>query len=425
MKASVDNRFDELFKERFQDFSENPPVSVLEKLKVTTSGISNPIPFWKKGGFFATLGVVLISGITILLINSFSTENTSQKNNLIAENNSVQKASVINNDLIESNSITTDNKTKDIPEILTENSNNSDKTNNTEKITDNITPIKEDGNKEIIQTNKTIPANNTNDVNIVIHLTVKSATCRRSNGKAYLSSNFEKTEFYWTDIDKEKPHSFRENLSAGNYNIKSVTKDGYVKKFILNIPDSAILRAGFTHYSMTDAIGVPVYFTNETTIDGVAATDIENTTFKWYFGDGSTSFEAEPEHMYNSTGPFTISLVATSPLGCRDSVTMAPLNISGSGIDVSNIFTPNGDGKNDVFIPVAQALRTFNCVIMSRNGQQLYEWNDPTKGWDGKINKGNDLASPGTYYYILKGIGIDGKIINHTGTLTLSMDSNY
>ncbi len=426
MKASADNRFDELFRERFRDFSENPPVSVLEKLKATTSGISNPVPLWKKGGFFATVGIVLISGITILLINSFSAKETITNNTVLAENNSTNAPATIVNISQNGNNESIVNNEKTITSTLADN--NSSENNETlipRNKSENIatksetetTKVNDENPQELKSTNNV----SQNDINVVINISVKSATCRKSNGKAVLSANTEKVEFYWMDIDKEKPHSTMENLRAGNYNIKSVIKEGFIKNFIVSIPDSAILRAGFTHYSMTDAIGVPVYFYNKSTIDGNPAYEIENTTFKWYFGDGKTSFEAEPEHMYNSTGPFTVSLVAVSPLGCKDSVTLPPLNIAGSDIEFPSIFTPNGDGQNDIFMPVVQALRSFHCIIMNRNGEQLYEWNDPTKGWDGKINNGLELASPGIYFYILKGVGIDGKIITHKGRLQLAM----
>jgi len=142
--------------------------------------------------------------------------------------------------------------------------------------------------------------------------------------------------------------------------------------------------------------------------------------FKWYFGDGVTSNETNPEHLYNSTGPFVISLVAYNSIGCKDSSSSFPLNIADPDINPPNIFSPNGDGINDVFKPAVQELRTFDCIIMNRNGEKLYEWKDPEQGWDGKINHGLQMASPGTYYYFLKGVGIDEKVIIQKGFLQLT-----
>ena len=421
MKTSAENRFDELFKERFQDFSENPPASVLDKIKSTTSGITNPIPIWKKGGFFATVGVILISGITILLINSFSSNETVPNNNL-AENKTI-KTSIIN---IESDVEPISNVVVN-SNYPTNNNLNSEKYANTETISSEINNEKvevEEKEENPVAKNQAIPEPNTSNqqnLNIQIFSKITPATCRKSNGRVVLSSNIEKMNFYWMDVNPEEPQAIMENLHSGNYNIKAIASNGQISNFMVTIPDSSILRAGFTHYSMSDVIGVPVYFYNKTKQDGNSSGNTESISYKWYFGDGSTSTEYEPEHMYNSMGPFTASLVAVNSIGCKDSVSLPPLYISGSSIETSNVFTPNGDGINDVFKPAAEGLKSFNCTIYNTNGETIYHWNDPTQGWDGKINRGNQLASEGTYFFTMQCVGIDGKVLLKKGFIYLSL----
>ncbi|RYY63627.1 MAG: PKD domain-containing protein, partial [Chitinophagaceae bacterium] len=43
-------------------------------------------------------------------------------------------------------------------------------------------------------------------------------------------------------------------------------------------------------------------------------------TYRWDFGDGSTSTEASPVHTYASTGTFTVRLIATGSTGCADTL---------------------------------------------------------------------------------------------------------
>jgi gliding motility-associated-like protein len=43
-------------------------------------------------------------------------------------------------------------------------------------------------------------------------------------------------------------------------------------------------------------------------------------SYTWDFGDGNGSVLTSPVHTYNTTGSFTVSLIAVSPLGCRDTV---------------------------------------------------------------------------------------------------------
>lgn len=49
-----------------------------------------------------------------------------------------------------------------------------------------------------------------------------------------------------------------------------------------------------------------------------------------------------------------------------------------------NVFTPNGDGKNDLFrITNGIDLKNFNLKIFNRYGERIFETNSSTKGWDG------------------------------------------
>lgn len=428
MKTFTENNFDELFKERFSNFGENPPESVLQRIKNTASNIPQQIPFWKKGGFFAGIGgaIILISGI--LVINSFSTTTDKiEQKNTIAENQSNSVITTENNVIDnnnenvtisnENNENTLINDSKKIQNETIINSIASE--NNDNKIVNNNTP-------DLPVTNKNTQANNNSqnniqpNINITVTINVKAATCHKPNGKATLLANDETVKFYWIDLDSNNPTNNKENLNSGTYTVKAVNINGIEKRFKVTIPDSGIIRSRFTHYEMTQTIGVPVYFTNKTTVDGNNFEETENISFKWYFGDGSTSTELNPEHLFNAVGPFVISLVATNSIGCKDSNSVAPLYIAESDIDFPNIFTPNGDGIYDVFKPSAQGMKTFQCIIFNRNGTQVYEYTDPAQGWDGKINHGLQLASPGTYYYVIKGVGIDGKIINHKQFLNIN-----
>jgi PKD repeat protein len=49
--------------------------------------------------------------------------------------------------------------------------------------------------------------------------------------------------------------------------------------------------------------------------------DAEN--YLWDFGDGSTSSNANPTHIYNTPGSFTVSLIVSSSLGCSDTITFS------------------------------------------------------------------------------------------------------
>jgi gliding motility-associated-like protein len=52
-------------------------------------------------------------------------------------------------------------------------------------------------------------------------------------------------------------------------------------------------------------------------------------------------------------------------------------------IFIPNTFTPNGDGLNDVFIPVGKSIASIRLMIFDRWGEALYETTDMDMGWDG------------------------------------------
>ncbi|QJD80914.1 T9SS type B sorting domain-containing protein [Spirosoma rhododendri] len=65
-----------------------------------------------------------------------------------------------------------------------------------------------------------------------------------------------------------------------------------------------------------------------------------------------------------------------------------------------NVFTPNGDGKNDTFQPLrcARAVESVSFVVFNRYGTKVYETTTATLNWDGRASDGTELPS-GLYYY--------------------------
>lgn len=69
--------------------------------------------------------------------------------------------------------------------------------------------------------------------------------------------------------------------------------------------------------------------------------------------------------------------------------------------ELPNVFTPNGDGINDLLRPFPYNLvEKIDLKIFSRWGNTVFETQDPDINWDGKHFKTNKLVSAGVYYYI-------------------------
>lgn len=92
---------------------------------------------------------------------------------------------------------------------------------------------------------------------------------------------------------------------------------------------------------------------------------------------------------------------------------------------IPNIFTPNSDGRNDIFkiivdeSEVYSFISDFEGVIYSRWGEKIYQWNNAAEGWDGTIHSSNRKAANGTYYYFIQIESIDNKSFTYIGAFTL------
>ena len=142
-------------------------------------------------------------------------------------------------------------------------------------------------------------------------------------------------------------------------------------------------------------------------------------SYWWDFGDGNSSTEFEPRHRYTEAGYYDITLIATSQYGCSDTLTIERVVYADDGGKylIPNTFTPNGDGKNDTFIPELFGVTNFHMEIYNRWGELLYETTDQNAGWDG-IYKGQ-LSSQDVYVYKVKMKFISGNSIIRTGDVTL------
>ncbi len=101
----------------------------------------------------------------------------------------------------------------------------------------------------------------------------------------------------------------------------------------------------------------------------------------------------------------------------RDSVRVDTTNCDGEYIP--NVFTPNGDGSNDVFKVIIKDAKCFDGKIYNRWGVLVYQWGDALKGWDGVIMQTNLPASDGVYYYIINYCTYLGAPGTKYGFLTL------
>ncbi len=114
---------------------------------------------------------------------------------------------------------------------------------------------------------------------------------------------------------------------------------------------------------------------------------------------------SNPEYTVISKVKYYVQVKDT--YGCYYSDTIN-INVICLGKDsIPNVFTPNGDNINDVFLPEIKCAEEYNLRIYNRWGDLLFETNELTKSWDGKYNKNN--VAPGAYFYIISYISTENN----------------
>jgi len=105
-------------------------------------------------------------------------------------------------------------------------------------------------------------------------------------------------------------------------------------------------------------------------------------------------------------------------------------NVCGTAIDtlvvfythcdlfIPNAFTPNGDGKNDVFhiVGITAPYSNYKMSVFNRWGQRIYYNEDITQGWDGTFN--GEPQEIGTYFYYIS-YSFEGSTSKLTGEVQL------
>jgi gliding motility-associated-like protein len=113
---------------------------------------------------------------------------------------------------------------------------------------------------------------------------------------------------------------------------------------------------------------------------------------------------------------YIVGGIATN--GCRAFDTLHVIVDKRDNLFVPSAFSPNGDGKNDVFkITNLSFQRIMEFRVFNRWGQEVYSTNDSRAGWDG--NWGGVPQGMGTYTYLIRVAYPDGFVETYKGETTL------
>ncbi len=168
----------------------------------------------------------------------------------------------------------------------------------------------------------------------------------------------------------------------GDYTVIGTNENGCVKQKTIYIREIELPFVDFT--LSDDKVGL------KNPILTASIKPETNVTYTWDMGDGTLLTGSSVTHQYvidYKQWKFPVKLKGVNEYGCENEITkQVHLNFF-----VPNVFTPNGDGVNDVFMP------DVDLKVLNRAGMVMYEG---TGGWDGTYK--GQKADNDTYFYFIR-----------------------
>ncbi len=201
------------------------------------------------------------------------------------------------------------------------------------------------------------------------------------------------------------------NLTAGTYTVTVTDAGGCTATQTVTVNQVLGVNAAFSATPPSGVLPLNVNMNNSST---------GATNYIWDFDNGLNSTLTNPSTSYGQVGQYTVTLIAyNNNPACADTATVTVIVYDEVTLAIPNVFTPNGDGINDIFYVSSNGVTEIAGTIFNRWGKKIFEWKgspSTTLGWDGKINGNN--AEDGAYY-IIDAKGADGKDYNEKGYLQL------
>ena len=178
------------------------------------------------------------------------------------------------------------------------------------------------------------------------------------------------------------------SLTASNFNYSNKKeKLNYI--LVRKLPDAI--------FTFTDTMFLPSYiFCFHGTV-----LNRDDSSYKYYWSFNQTSYQQGDTIAINTfpaAGNYVVSFMADAGAGCKDTVynTVQVNDV----LEAPNIFSPNNDGINDVFIVKSNGANEFELYVFNRWGATVYLETARRLQWDGRTSAGIKLPC-GTYFYYI------------------------
>ncbi|MFZ4058058.1 MAG: gliding motility-associated C-terminal domain-containing protein [Ferruginibacter sp.] len=219
----------------------------------------------------------------------------------------------------------------------------------------------------------------------VLPPTVVASTCELANGSIQLSVSGGTAPYVYTWTPNVSTNDVANNLTAGNYQVVVTDKNACG----LTIPTIALTNVG---------IAPKPFLGRDTTVCGVTNYTLQPGNFDTYlWQDLSTNatFTA------TQSGTYYVKVSNANICSVTDTIQLVIENDCGE-VYFPNVFTPDGDGKNDKFGAIGNiaGISNYSLTVFNRYGQIIFATNNPLQKWEGTFLGAKQAM--GTYVYTTK-----------------------
>lgn len=412
MKTNMNRDFEDIIREKANSFEFEYDAKEWSKLNKKL----------KKNNPFSTKNISIISAIVIsvatISILTFNSNKPTIKSATSNKNNISTQSSIIENSSIQTNTT---------PQ--TESNTKADKTNTS---ISNYTDSPKEVKQPIIQTTeqKTIENSETNKVNNLHNASLQNKSnvgiadfsinqnhkeaCTPIEVEFNGKTNHQSASYLW---------DFGDGASASGYNVSHVysISGNYKVTLVVNAENNE-----FTYTSNIIAKETPkidISWTNKMNLYTFKSNQSDASGFEWklnnvVIGENSDEFE----NNFAKSDAYKISLTAKNSNGCsvyQEKI----LKVDIEYFIFPNTFTPNDDGINDYFGPVGELPSDikYHLTIFDKQGNIIFESEDPNKKWDGINYKTNKKATTTSDIFVYKVVTKDSFNKEHikTGHVTV------
>ena len=143
-------------------------------------------------------------------------------------------------------------------------------------------------------------------------------------------------------------------------------------------------------------------------------------TWNWDMGDGVKQTGKIVYHTYFQAGFYKILLEIIDTNGYVDTISKTIYVYEDLNVFIPNMFTPNGDGIDDIWKPIMSfySKSGYEMSIYNRWGEQIFYTTDTEDAWNGTVN-GQPVAPNTVYSYRVIVRNFAGKEYEFVGHVTV------